>query len=130
MKRRNFITAGLAILAAPFSLSAKPKLSSDPRIEAMWRAKFALERMDPRKLAAMQKAAGPWRIVKQSEDGRVVLEREGYSPVPDGSSLDWVMGHVIVDSSGAAVSVSILTSGYKVSRNLTRGSAVGSTSGA
>lgn len=87
MKRRNFITTGLALLAAPFSLFAKRSTLSklyvadhgepiDFDYEKDWvegaaRAEKYLE--------AEKKAAGPWRIVEQDKKGLVVLERE-YGP--------------------------------------------------
>jgi len=88
MKRRNFFTAA-AFLAAPLSLFARKPHPGDPyagpiNMDEWYNATATYNEESIRKwteehekdVAARKKAAGPWRIVEQTEDELVVLERE------------------------------------------------------
>ena len=126
MKRRNFITALAAILAAPFSLFARPKSSGISMGLASGKhfigtpidddGPFFQAVRDGERDRAAKKAAGPWRIVEQSEDGTVVLERDGCSPLSDDCRVEWPVGHVTVDDSGKSISIVLSPNVYTPDR--------------
>lgn len=92
MKRRSFIAAVGTVLAAPLSfVFGKPakRFPSwyppiDPNGVSEWVNHTATYNEEPPDFAqscldgleADQKAAGPWRIVEQTKDGMIVLERD------------------------------------------------------
>ncbi len=97
MQRRSFITAGLALLAAPLAMFRRkaPGFPVGPDTPMLpWKNYTGTyePQMTPEELeehaADMKRAAGPWKIVEQTEDGIVRLERD-FSVDAEELVVDW-----------------------------------------